>query len=65
MKQVLATNINHSRARFLEPTSTGVIWNHGRDPCVVRTYDPEVARQTPYPLSHRMTYTQSYHDMRT
>ena len=24
MKQVLATYINHSRVRFLEPTSTGV-----------------------------------------
>ena len=27
--------------------------NHGRDPCGVRTQDPEVARQTPYPLGRR------------
>ena len=26
--------------------------NHGRDPCWVQTYDPEVTRQTPYPLGH-------------
>ena len=38
----------------LEPASTGVIImrNHGRDPCRVRTHDPEVARQTPYPLGN-------------
>ena len=23
--------------------------NHGRDPCGVRTHDPEIVRQTPYP----------------
>jgi hypothetical protein len=27
-KQVLATYINHFRVRFLEPTSTGVIWRN-------------------------------------
>ena len=27
--------------------------NHGRDPCEVRTHDPEVARQTHYPLGYR------------
>ena len=27
--------------------------NHGRDPCGVQTHDPEVVRQTPYPLGHR------------
>ena len=27
--------------------------NHGCDPCRVWTHDPEVARQTPYPLGHR------------
>ena len=48
VKQVLTTYLNHSRVRFLEPASTGVITirNHGRDPCEVRTHDPEVARQT-------------------
>ena len=30
--------------------------NHGRDPCGVRTQDPEVARQIPYPLGHRSPY---------
>ena len=51
VKQVITTYLNYSRDRFLEPTSTGVIMrNHGRDPCGVRTHDPEVARRTPYPL---------------
>ena len=27
--------------------------NHGRDPCGLQTHDPEVAKQTPYPLGHR------------
>ena len=27
--------------------------NHDRNPCGVRTHDPEVAKQTPYPLGHR------------
>ena len=27
--------------------------NHGRDPCGVRTHDPEVAKQIPYPLGDR------------
>ena len=39
VKQVLTTCLNHSRVRFLEPTSTGVIMrNHGRDPCGVRIH---------------------------
>ena len=29
--------------------------NHGRDSCGVRTNDPQVARQTPYPLGHRLS----------
>ena len=56
MKQVLATDINHSRVRFLEPTSTGVICHmrdHGRGQCGARTHDPEFARQAPYPIVHR------------
>ena len=30
--------------------------NRGRDPCGVRTHDPEVAKQTPYQLGHRTPF---------
>ena len=54
MKQVLTTYLNHSRGRFLEPVSTGVIWGTMAVTRVggVRNHDPEVARQTPYQLGH-------------
>ena len=45
-------HINHSWVCFLELTSTGVMRNHGREPCGVRIHDPEIARQTAYPLGH-------------
>ena len=56
MKQILTTYLNHSRVRFLEQTSTctGVIWGIIVVTRVgIRTHDPEVARQTPYPLGSR------------
>ena len=48
MKQVLAT--------YIPLPGTNKYWfymrKHGCNSCGVRTYDPEVARQTPYPLGH-------------
>ena len=40
----------------MEPTSTGIMRNYGRDPCEVRTHNPKVARQTPYLLDLRSSY---------
>jgi hypothetical protein len=52
-EQVLATYINHFRARVLEQTST-VMKKHGRDPIKARTHDPCFEGQTPQPLGHSL-----------
>ena len=56
VKQVLAPYINHSRIRFLEPTSICVIWRiMAVIPYRARFQDPWIERHTPYIINHSAT----------